>query len=51
MRKKNHRIWSNTTTLIIPNDEIEGIINKIKSLKHSGLLSKKVSEKIQNEAK
>ena len=39
-----------TTTLIISNDKMEGIIEIVKSLKDSGLLLKEVSETIQNEA-
>ena len=41
----------NTTTLIISNDEMEGIIEIVKSLEDSGLLLKVASETIQNEAK
>ena len=40
-----------TTTLIISNDEIEGIIKIVKSLEDSGLLFKGVSETIQNKLK
>ena len=42
---------NNTTTLIIPNDEMEDIIKIVKSLEDSGLSLKGVSETIQNEAK
>ena len=42
---------NNTTILIISNDEMEDIIKIIKSPKDSGLLSKGVSETIQNETK
>ena len=42
---------TNTTTLIISNDDIEDIIKLVKSLEDSGLLLKGVSEKIQSEAK
>ena len=42
---------NNTTTLIISNDEMEDIIKIVKSLEHSGLSLKGVSETIQNEAK
>ena len=42
---------SGTTTLIISNDEMEGIIKIVKSLEDSGLLLKGVSETIQNEAR
>ena len=41
----------NTVTLIISNDEIEGIITLIKSLEDSDLLLKAVCDTIQNEAK
>ena len=41
---------NNTTTLIISNDEIEDIMEIIKSLDDSGLLLKGGSETIQNEA-
>ena len=41
----------NMTTLIISNDEIEGIIKIVKSLEDSGLLLKGVTETVQNEAK
>ena len=39
------------TALIISNDEMENIIKIVKSLEDSGLLLKRVSESIQNEAK
>ena len=42
---------SETTTLIISNDEMEDITKIVKALKDSGLLLKGVSETIQNEAK
>ena len=41
----------NNTILIISNDEMEDIIRIVKSLEDSGLLSKRFSETIQNEAK
>ena len=41
----------NNTTLIISNDETEGIIKMVKSLEDSGLLLTGVSETIQNEKK
>ena len=41
----------NHTTLIISNNEIEDIIKIVKSLEDSGLLSKGVTETVQNEAK
>ena len=40
----------NNTTLIISNDEMEGIIKTIKSFDDSGLLLKGVTETVQNEA-
>ena len=43
--------WSGFTTLITSNEEMEGIMKKIKYLKESGLLIKVVSETIQNVAK
>ena len=42
---------SRTTTLIIPDKEIENIMKIIKSLKDSGLLLKRVSKTIQTELK
>ena len=39
------------TTLVISNDEIEGIIKIVKSLKDSGLLLKGLTETVQNEVK
>ena len=39
------------TTLIISNDEMEGIIKIVKSLEDSGVLLKGVGETIRNEAK
>ena len=42
---------NNTTMLIISNDEMEDNIKIIKSPEDSGLLSKGVSETIQNETK
>ena len=44
-------LGSGNTTLIISNDEMENIIKIVKSLEDSGLLLKRVSETIQNEAK
>ena len=41
----------NTTTLIISNDEMEDTIKIVKSLEDSGLLSKGVTETVQNEVK
>ena len=39
------------TTLVMSNDEIEGIIKIVKSLKDSGLLLKGLTETVQNEVK
>ena len=48
----NNMFVSGNTTIIISNEEINGIIIKIvKSLEESGLLIKDVSETIKNEAK
>ena len=44
-------LGSGVTTLIISNDEMDDILNKVKSLENSGLLLKGVSEIIQQEAK
>ena len=44
-------LGSGTTTLIIPNDEMEDIMRIAKSLEDSGLLLKGVSATIQNKAK
>ena len=41
----------NTTTLIIPNNEIEDIIRIVKSLEDSGLLLERVTKTVQNEVK
>ena len=46
-----HSSAPKTTTLIISNDKMRGIIEIVKSLEDSGLLLKRVSETIQNEAK
>ena len=40
-----------TTTLIISNDEMKGIIEIVESLEDSGLLLKGISKTIQNESK
>ena len=45
------QIGSGTTTLKISNEQMEGIMETVKSLGDSGLLLKGVSETIQNEAK
>ena len=42
---------NNNTTLIISNDEMDGILKIVKSLENSGVLLKVVSETIQHEAK
>ena len=42
---------NNDTTLIISNDEMDNILEIVKSLEDSGELLKEVSETIQNEAK
>ena len=42
---------SNNATLIISNNEMDDILKIVKSLEDSGVLSKGVSETIQNEAK
>ena len=42
---------NNTTTLIISNDEMKDIIKIVKSVEDSGLLLKRVSEIVQNEAR
>ena len=44
-------LGSGTTTLIISNDEMDGILKTVKSLKNSAVLLKGVSETIQHEAK
>ena len=44
-------LQSGNTTLIISNNKIEDIIKKVKSLEGSGLLLKRVTEKIQDEVK
>ena len=49
IQKKIYR--SGTTTLIISNKEMEDIIQIVKSLEDSGLLTKGVIETIKNEAK
>ena len=49
IQKKIYR--SGTTTLIISNKEMEYIIQIVKSLEDSGLLTKGVIETIKNEAK
>ena len=42
---------NNNTTLIISNDEMDNLLEIVKSLEVSGVLLKGVSETIQNEAK
>ena len=44
-------LGSGATTLIISNDEMDGILKIVKSLENSGVLLKGVSERIQHEAK
>ena len=44
-------LGSGATTLIISNDEMDGILKIVKSLENSGVLLKGVSETIQHEAK
>ena len=44
-------LGSGNTTLIISNNEIEGIIKIIKSLQDSDLLLQKVTETVQNEVR
>ena len=48
---KKKMLGSGTTTLIISNDEMNDILEIVKSLENSGLLLKGVSETIQHEAK
>ena len=48
---KKKMLGSATSTLIIPNDEMNDIIKVVKSLEDSGVLLKGVSETIQHEAK
>ena len=44
-------LGSGTTTLIIPNDELNGILKIVKSLEDSGILLKGVSGIVKDEAK
>ena len=44
-------LGSRTTTLTIPNEEVEDIMKIAKSLEGFGLLIKSISKEIQNEAK
>ena len=48
---KKNMFGSRFTTLTISNEEMNGIMKIIKSLEESGLLIKRVSEAIKNEAK
>ena len=48
---QNKNFWSSMITLIIPNEEMDGIMKIAKSLKESGLLIKDVHETIKYEAK
>ena len=49
--KKKLGSGHNNTTLIISNDEMDNILEIVKSLEDSGVLLKGISETIQNEAK
>ena len=49
--KNRHSSSAPQITLIISNDEINGIIKIVKSLEDSGLLLKGVTETVQNEVK
>ena len=49
--KNNNNNNNNNNTLIISNDEIEDIINIVKSLEDSGLLLKGATETVQNKVK
>ena len=51
IHKKILASGQNNTTLIISNDEMDGILKIVKSLENSGVLLKGVSETIQHEAK
>ena len=51
IKKKLGSSHNNTTTLIISNNDMEGIIKIVKSLEDSGSLLKGVTETVQNEAK
>ena len=51
IHKKILQSGHNNTTLIISNDEMDGILKIVKSLEDSGVLLKGVSEIIQDEAK
>ena len=44
-------LGSGNTTLVISNDEMEGLIKIVKSLEDSGLLLKGVTKSVQNEVK
>ena len=44
-------LGSRTTTLTVPNEEVEDIMKIAKSLEGFGLLIKSISKEIQNEAK
>ena len=48
---KRKMLGSGATTLIISNDDMDGILKIVKSLENSGVSLKGVSETIQNEAK
>ena len=51
MQEFTKKILGSGTTLVISNDEMKDIIKIVKSLEHSGLLLKGVSETIQNVVK
>ena len=50
-KNNNNNNNNNNNTLIISNDEIEDIINIVKSLEDSGLLLKGATETVQNKVK
>ena len=51
IHKKISESGHNNTTLIISNNEMDGILKIVKSLENSGVLLKGISETIQHEAK
>ena len=48
---KKKKLGSGNKTVIISNNEMEGIIKIVKPLEDSGLLLKRVTETVQNEIK
>ena len=48
---KKNIYGSGTTSLVISNEEMKGIMKLVKSLQESGLLIKGISETIRNETK